>query len=293
MAAAVPQRASRQAVRESATGARAAPYALKEMKRMSSGRISRSKAREHLSTAPVFVLVEPQMGENIGAAARAMLNFGVSGLRLVAPRDGWPNAKAAATASGAAMVIDEARVFDRFDDALADRQFVIATTARRRELMLPVMEPAEAAAELRARMQAGERCAVVFGNERNGLSSDDVARCDAILSVPVNPAFASLNLSQAVLIAAYEWSRAAAAEGDYRVIETPLAEEGPAPREDVARLLDHLEAELDAARYFFPPEMRPTMERNLRAAITRAGFTQGEIRTLRGVVKALSRERKE
>ncbi len=259
---------------------------------MSSGRISRSKAREHLSPAPAFVLVEPQMGENIGAAARAMLNFGVSGLRLVAPRDGWPNPKAAATASGAAVVIDEARVFDRFSDAVADCWYVIATTARRRELMLPVLEPAAAAAQLRARMDAGETCAVVFGNERNGLSSDDVARCDAILSVPVNPAFASLNLSQAVLIAAYEWSRAAGGgEGGYGTIETPLAEEGPAPREDVTRLLAHLEGELDAAGYFFPPEMRPTMERNLRAAFTRAGFTQGEIRTLRGVVKALVRKR--
>lgn len=256
---------------------------------MSSGRISRSKAREHVSPAPVFVLVEPQMGENIGAAARAMLNFGVSGLRLVDPRDGWPNPKASAMASGAAAVIDEARVFDRFNDAVADCRFVIATTARRRELMLPVMEPAGAAAELRRRIAAGETCAVVFGNERNGLSSEDVARCDAILSVPVNPAFASINLAQAVLIAAYEWSRAGA--GDYRSIETPLAAEGAAPREDLARLIAHLESELDAAGYFFPPAMRPTMERNLRAALTRAGFTEGEVRTLRGVVKALARSR--
>lgn len=260
---------------------------------MSSGRISRSKAREHVSPAPAFVLVEPQMGENIGAAARAMLNFGVSGLRIVNPRDGWPNPKASAMASGAAAVIDEARVFDAFSDAVADCQFVIATTARRRELMLPVMEPAAAAAELRRRIDAGETCAVVFGSERNGLSSDDVALCDAILSVPVNPAFASINLAQAVMIAAYEWSCAARDGGGYKTIETPLAHEPPAPREDVTRLIAHLEGELDAAGYFFPPEMRPAMERNLRAALTRAGFTEGEIRTLRGVVKALSRKRNE
>lgn len=254
---------------------------------MSSGRISRSKAREHVSLAPAFVLVEPQMGENIGAAARAMLNFGVSGLRLVNPRDGWPNPKAGAMASGAATVIDEARVFDDFAASIADCQYVIATTARQRELMLPVLDPGAAAAELRKRTAAGEACAVVFGSERNGLSSDDVARCDAILSVPVNPAFASINLAQAVLVAAYEWSRA----GDYKTFETPLTEESPASREDVARLLEHLESELDAAGYFFPQQMRPTMERNLRAAFTRAGFTENEIRTLRGAIKALARNR--
>lgn len=255
---------------------------------MSSGRISRSKAREHISPAPAFVLVEPQMGENIGAAARAMLNFGVSGLRLVNPRDGWPNPKAGAMASGAATVIDEARVFDDFAASVADCQYVVATTARQRELMLPVLEPDEAAEELRKRIAGGESCAVVFGSERNGLSSDDVARCDAILSVPVNPAFASINLAQAVLIAAYEWSRT----GDYKPTATPFEEEGPAPREDVTRLLAHLESELDEAGYFFPPQMRPTMERNLRAAITRAGFTEGEIRTLRGVIKSLAHKRK-
>ena len=237
--------------------------------------------------APIFVLVAPQMGENIGAAARAMLNFGVTGLRLVNPRDGWPNPKAAAMASGASAVIDGAKVYETLDEALADCTYVVATTARRRELSLPVLAPADAAAALAEKVENGERCAVLFGGERNGLSTDDVARADAILSIPVNPAFASINLAQAALIVAYEWARAGGA------VETPagdrLAEERPASRDDVARLFDHLEHELDAAGYFFPPEMRETMARNIRVALTRAQFTEGEVRTLRGVVKALSK----
>ncbi len=251
-------------------------------------RISRSRAGELAGPSPIFVLVQPQMGENIGAAARAMLNFGVSGLRLVAPRDGWPNPKAAAMASGASAVIDGAQVFETLDAALADCAYVVATTARRRELSLPVLAPAEAAASLHERVGRGERCAVLFGGERNGLSTDDVARADAILSIPVNPAFASINLAQAALIVAYEWSRGAGA------VETPagdpLAEEASASRDDVAHLYDHLEAALDRAGYFFPPEMRETMTRNLRVALTRAGFTENEVRTLRGVVKALDKK---
>lgn len=252
-------------------------------------RLSRTKAKEGIAPAPIFVLVEPQMGENIGAAARAMLNFGVSGLRLVKPRDGWPNPKAAAMASGAAIVIDQARVFDSVDEAVADCEYVIAATARRRELMLPVVEPVEAAEALHQHIAEGRSCAVLFGGERNGLSSDDVARANAILSVPVNPAFASLNLSQAVLIAAYEWSR----KRDYQPVGTPLTEEPPASREDLAHLFDHLETELDRAGYFFPPEKRPAMARNLRAAFTRAGFTEPEIRSLRGAIKALAKSKAE
>ena len=255
---------------------------------MSGQRISRAKAQETLAPAPIFVLVEPQMGENIGAAARAMLNFGVSGLRLANPRDGWPNPKAAAMASGAAFVIDQTEVFDTTGEAIADCQYVIATTARPRELTVPVLEPAQAAAELKKRIDQGERCAVLFGGERNGLSTDDVAKANAILSVPVNPAFASLNLSQAALLVAYEWSRVSGASLTGADDEL----EPPARREDLARLIDHLETELDAAGYFFPPEMRATMERNLRSAFTRAGFTEPEIRTLRGVIKALSKPRK-
>lgn len=250
-------------------------------------RISRSRAGELAGAAPIFVLVDPQMGENIGATARAMLNFGVSGLRLVNPRDGWPNPKAAAMASGASAVIDGAQVFETLDEALGDCSYVLATTARMRELSLPVLAPAEAAASLQSRISGGERCAVLFGGERSGLTSDDVARADAILSIPVNPAFASINLAQAALLVAYEWSRGIA--GIDTPAGDPMAAEPPASREDVTRLYNHLEATLDKAGYFFPPEMRETMTRNLRVALTRAGFTDNEVRSLRGVVKALDK----
>lgn len=256
---------------------------------MTRQRTGRKNVRDGMGPAPIFVLVEPQMGENIGAAARAMLNFGVSGLRLVNPRDGWPNAKAGAMAAGAAIVIDQTEVFETLEDAIADCQYVIATTARMRELALPVLPPVEAAANLETRISAGQRCAVIFGGERSGLSSDDVARADAILSVPVNPAFASLNLSQAVLLIAYEWSRASG----LATIENPMADEAPAKREDLLRLLDRLEASLDVAGYFFPPEKRQGMVRNLRAAFTRAGFTELELSALHGAIKALSRKAKD
>lgn len=255
---------------------------------MTKTRISRSRAGELTGAAPLFVLVEPQMGENIGAAARAMLNFGVTGLRLVKPRDGWPNPKAAAMASGASAVIDGAGVFDDIDSALADCQYVVATTARRRELSLPVLAPDEAAAKLKTVVDAGERAAVLFGGERSGLSSDDVARADAILSFPVNPAFASLNLAQAALLVAYEWSRKTGVPAP----DNPFAEEAPASRKDVARLFEHLTGELDNLGYFFPPEMREQMMRNLRVTLTRAGFTENEVRTLRGVVKTLAKQPK-
>lgn len=253
---------------------------------MNDERISRKKVREHVSQAPLFVLVEPQMGENIGAAARAMLNFGVSGMRLVRPRDGWPNPKATATASGAGFVIDHARVFESLDEAIADCSYVIATTARRREVSLPILTPAEAAKALRTRVKDSQICAVLFGGERNGLSSDDVARADAILSVPVNPAFASLNLAQAALIVAYEWAQPEHPDAD---AHSPL-DESPARREDLARFFDRLEKALDDAHYFFPPEKRTGMVRNLRAAFSRGGFTESEVRTLHGVVKALAKK---
>ncbi|GJL95707.1 MAG: tRNA (cytidine/uridine-2'-O-)-methyltransferase TrmJ [Hyphococcus sp.] len=248
-------------------------------------RLSRTKAREGIEPAPLFVLVEPQMGENIGAAARAMLNFGVSGLRLVNPRDGWPNAKASAVASGAAPVIDQTEVFETVDQAISDCDYVIATTARQREVATPVLSPGEASNELRSRVAGGQRCAVLFGGERNGLSSDDVARANAILSIPVNPAFASLNLAQGVLITAYEWSRAS----NYSPVSSPLETEKPASREEVSGLVEHLQAVLDERGHFFPPEKSPSMKRNLRAALTRAGFTEPEVRSLRGVVKALAK----
>ncbi len=249
-------------------------------------RISRKKAQEQVVPAPVFILVEPQMGENIGAAARAMLNFGVSGMRLVNPRDGWPNSKAAAMASGAAIVIDQTMVFDSVEKSVADCHYVVATTARRREVPLPVLTPVEVAQALKKRVDAGERCAVLFGGERNGLSSDDVSHADAILSIPVNPAFASLNLAQAALLVAYEWSRAA----QTAPFENPMAHTPAATRKELNQFLSRLESALDDSGYFFPTEKRAGMVRNLRAAFSRAGFTELEISSLHGMIKSLARK---
>ncbi len=257
--------------------------------RPEAARIARRDGRGRLTPAPLFVLVEPQMGENIGAAARAMLNFGISGLRLVKPRDGWPNEKAGAMAAGATLVIDLARVFGTTGEALADCQYVLATTARPREALLPVLDPAEAGRALKTRIDRGERCAVMFGGERAGLSNEDVTHADAVVSIPVNPAFASLNLAQAAMIVAYEWSKA---EG-MSAPPSELEEAVPAPREDFERFIAHLVGELEQTGYFFPEEKRPNMERNLKVAFLRAGLTQGEVRALRGVIKALVKGRKE
>jgi tRNA/rRNA methyltransferase len=244
---------------------------------------SRSTAAASLPPAPVFVLVEPQMGENIGAVARAMLNFGLTELRLVNPRDGWPNRKAEAMAAGADAVIAGVKVCASTQEAIAECNYVVATTTRPREMLLPVLSPEEAAASLKARIARGERCAVLFGGESCGLLNEDVARADAIVSIPVNPAFSSLNLAQAALVLAYEWGKAAG--------RTPAASEidvaAPASKEEFERLIAHLFGVLDARGYFFPEHLRASMKRNLRVALTRAAFTEPEVRTLRGVVSAL------
>jgi tRNA/rRNA methyltransferase len=245
-------------------------------------------AADGLRPAPIFVLVAPQLGENIGAAARAMYNFGCAELRLVAPRDGWPNPAATATASGADHVIDRATAHATLEEALGDCAYVVATTARPREMLLPVLTPEETAAELRPRIDRGEHCAVLFGGERAGLSNDDVARADAIVSIPVNPAFASLNLAQAVLVLAYEWAKA---DGRERFV-SELDAAAPASRAELDHLLERLIGALDAAGYFFPEHRRDVMERNVRVTLTRAGFAESEIRTLHGVVKALARDQR-
>lgn len=260
---------------------------MKPTQKDASARIARREARSTLRPAPLFVLAEPQMGENIGATARGMLNFGLSGLRLVAPRDGWPNEKAGAMAAGATVVLDQARVFETTREALADCNYVLATTARPREALLPVFEPDEAAAALKARIDRGETCAVLFGGERSGLSNDDVMRADAIVSIPVNPAFASLNLAQAAIILGYEWAKADGRSG----LGSQLDQVAPAVREDFERFFSHLVAELEAAGYFFPEAKRTNMERNLKATFLRAGLTDNEVRSLRGVIKALVKRR--
>jgi tRNA/rRNA methyltransferase len=236
---------------------------------------------------PCIILKDAQLAENIGAAARAMANFGLSDLRLVSPRDGWPQPRAWASASGAHWPLDEARVFDRLEDAIADLTLVLATTARPREAGLPVHSPREGAARLRAAATAGQACGVVFGGERAGLEADDIALCQAIVTAPVDERHHSLNLAQAVVITAYEW-RMAEAHGPPAAFGEA---EAPAEFAALMGLYEQLEAELDAAGFFHPPEKRPSMVRNLRVALGRARFTVQEVRTLRGVVTALARGR--
>ncbi|MEL7200049.1 MAG: RNA methyltransferase, partial [Pseudomonadota bacterium] len=258
------------------------------------------RGRDHdgvqtMGPTPIFVLVEPQMGENIGAAARAMLNFGVRAMRLVNPRDGWPNPAAGATAAGAAAVVDNIRVFDTTAEALADCAYVLATTARNREMRLPVLSPSDGAAAMGARLHSKtpQRCAILFGGERAGLTSEDVARADGILTIPVNPAFASLNLAQAVLVMAYEWGQFCAQQDAAAIngFDSPLTAEPPAPGDQFDRMVDHLITELDDGGFFHPPEKKRLMVRNLTVALKRAQLTENEVQTFRGVIKALAQGR--
>ena len=234
---------------------------------------------------PGVVLVRPQMGENIGAVARVLLNFGLISLRLVAPRDRWPNPKAEAVAVGADRVLKAAKVDWRLEDALADATLVIAATARPRELEKPVWGPREAALNIRAALKAGERPLVMFGPEAAGLESDEVARADAIVTMPVNPGFASLNLANAVAIFAFAYAEARQEE------EIPSwfadAVSPPATHEELDALFQHLEEELDRGRFFYPDDKAPLMRRNIRTALQRAHLTDHEVRTFRGVIKAL------
>jgi tRNA/rRNA methyltransferase len=233
--------------------------------------------------APAIVLVRPQLGKNIGKAARAMLNFGLTELRLVSPRDGWPNPDAGPAASGADIVIDNARVFDSVSAAVADCGHVYATTVRKRALTKRVVGPERAALDTRARPG---RTAVLFGPERAGLETDDVALAQEILTLPVNPDFASLNLAQAVILFAYEWSKAGVGEA-----ATVDNYEGPAPQADLEGLIGQVDAALDEAGYFHPPERAAASRRTLRNILTRPGFSAKEVRTLRGVISALSKRR--
>ncbi len=225
------------------------------------------------------------MGENIGAAARAMLNFGLSGMRLVAPRDGWPNPKAKAMASGAAAVIDGVRVFDTVAEAVADCDHVVATTARQRGLFLPVHTPQTVGTELQKWSGEGRRTAMLFGAEKTGLETDELAMADALVTIPVNPDFSSLNLAQAVLLLAYEWSQAG---GQSPLFESPY-EEAPASRGVQEGMVEHLFEALDRAGYFYPEEKRATLQRNIRTLFTNAQLTEPETRLFRGMVRQLMR----
>ncbi len=237
---------------------------------------------------PVIVLVETQMGENIGAAARAMANFGLRELRLVKPRDGWPSEKARANASRGAAIVDEARLFDTLREATADLTLVYATTARQHDLAKPVVSPARAADDMFGTIALDQRVGVVFGRERWGLTSDEVALCDQVLTIPVDPAFASLNVGQAVILVAYEWRKRLLNDGDWTPF--PAKERSPqASKEALFHLFDHLEGALDEVSFFRPEEKRPHMIRNLRSIFQKAQLNEQEVRTLRGAIAALER----
>jgi tRNA/rRNA methyltransferase len=234
---------------------------------------------------PVFILVRPQMGENIGAAARAMLNFGLERLRVVGPRDGWPNPKAVAMASGAGRLLDHAGLFQDLPGAIADCDFVFATTARGRELVKEVVTPERAMEMVRAMGAEGKRVGVLFGPERAGLENEDIVRANAIVTVPVNPNFPSLNLAQCVLLLGYEWRRQTE-EVAPSVME--LARTGFASREEVDRLADHFEERLDAAGFFFPETKVEGMKANLRNMWGRLGLTRAEVQTFHGMLRQIA-----
>ncbi len=238
---------------------------------------------------PAVILVRPQLAENIGAAARAMLNFGLTDLRLVSPRDGWPNEKAEAAASGAQRVLDKALLFDSTAQAVADIQRLFAATARRRDMLKPVMTPRRAAQEMRACAARGESFGVLLGPEKAGLGNDDVALADVILTVPLNPAFSSLNLAQAVLIVGYEWFLGGEKRPELTMDRAAMRS---ATKEELEGFFSHLEEELDDSGFLYPPEKAPRMKRNLRDLFQRAGLMDQEVRTLRGVVAALSKKRR-
>jgi tRNA/rRNA methyltransferase len=242
---------------------------------------------ELITGGPVIVLVEPQLGENIGMVARAMANFGLSELRLVAPRDGWPSDKARAAASKADHVIDGAVVYETLEQALADLNFVYATTARVRDGFKPVRSPIVAAETLRRKYDSGEKVGILFGREKSGLSNEDVALADEVVTFPVNPAFASLNIAQAVLLMSYEWMKQSMESRD----ATPFTavEQAPATKEQLFGLFDHLEEALDARGFFRPVAKKPKMIDNLRAVLSRRAFTAPEIKVFRGVISSLDR----
>lgn len=234
---------------------------------------------------PVFILIRPQMGENIGASARAMLNFGLERMRVVGPRDGWPNPKAVAMASGAGRLLDHAGLFPDLPAAIADCDFVFATTSQRRELVKDVVTPERAMEMARAMGAEGKRVGVLFGPERAGLENEDIVRANAIVTVPVNPDFPSLNLAQCVLLLGYEWRRQA---GEVAPSVMELARTDFATREDVDRLADHFEERLDAAGFFFPPTKVEGMKTNLRNMWGRLGLTRAEVQTFHGMLRQIA-----
>ncbi|MGF1610341.1 MAG: RNA methyltransferase [Kiloniellales bacterium] len=244
---------------------------------------NKSKTRGISPPGPVVILVAPQLGENIGMVARAMLNCELAELRLVRPRDGWPNDAAINAASGADRVVAAARLYGSTADAIADLTLVYAASARPRGMVKEVLTPRAAAAAMRDALVTGERVGLLFGPERTGLLNDDIALADAVVEVPLNPAFASLNLAQAVLILGYEWYQLCTEAPPERRDGGAL----PAPKADLINFFERLEERLDISGFMRPPEKRPTMVRNLRNLFQRARLTEAEVKTLHGVISAL------
>lgn len=244
------------------------------------------RTQEPLIGGPRVVLVEPQLGENIGAVARAMLNCGLDRMSIVNPREGWPNQKAVTMASGATEVLDKAQVFETTEEAVSGITTLYATTARPREITMRVITPRQAAAEMRAAHERGDEVGLLFGPERSGLTNDHIVLADTIISVPLNPAYSSLNLAQAVLVVAYEWFTA----GDDTPVETlEMSGTRLAEKHEVIELFERLERELEAGGFFRAPMLRKTVVRNLRAMLQRGRMTEQEVRTFHGMISALTR----
>jgi tRNA/rRNA methyltransferase len=241
------------------------------------------------TVGPIVVLVEPQLGENIGMAARAMGNFGLSVLRLVKPRDGWPNIHAQRAASGADEILAAAEVFDGIEQALSDCALVFATTARAHDQAKPVVSPETAAREIGDMLARGEKVAVLFGRERYGLENTEVARADRIITFPVNPAFASLNLAQSVLLVGYEWFKHVTGN---RLPYAMPEKSAPARKQQLFAFFENLERELERVEFFRPPEKRETMTINLRNIFSRMAPSQQDVQTLQGVIMAIAEGRK-
>ncbi|MCK5373861.1 MAG: RNA methyltransferase [Alphaproteobacteria bacterium] len=263
--------------------------------------------------APVIILCRPQMGENIGAAARAMLNFQLTDLRIVSPRDGWPNERATATASGALDLMSPVKIFDTLQDAISDLNFTLATTARHRDMVKPVYNPANAMQEISTRINDNQKTGIIFGAERTGLTNGELSLCQAIMSFPTNPQFASINLAQSVLLAAYEWHKCyytILSSFDDKSVQTPrrlhahardhtnsydskapptldMNDSESAPQGEINGFIERLESDLESRRFFRTPEMKPTMMVNIRNIFTRSDISLQELRTLHGILSAL------
>lgn len=262
------------------------------LRRYESSQNNRVKSDEK----PAIILVEPQLADNIGMVARACANFGLEDLRLVKPRDGWPNEKARIAASGASYLIDDTKSFHSFSEAIGDLNWICATTARQRDLRKTIMTSVQAIEEMRRRIANGQRCGILFGRERSGLTTEEVAQADAVVMIPVDNNFASLNLAQAVLILGYDWLRGSETKSLGRVTtyETPLSSglylghHKPATKEQLIGFFEHLENELQKAGFFSSPQKRQTVINNLRSLFLRAEATEQEVQTLRGIVATLT-----